>query len=98
MFLPQRRKRGLRFCVFPGYNWCGPGCSGPGAPVNAVDAACKAHDECYRSQGNPCECDSEFLRQLKKQINLSTEQVRHAHILYHYMKFQSLFTCGFYLK
>lgn len=27
--------------------YCGPGHSGPGAPVDALDAACKAHDEAY---------------------------------------------------
>lgn len=98
MFLPQRRNNGLRFCVFPGYNWCGPGCSGPGVPINAVDAACKAHDLCYRKNGNPCECDQEFLRRLERQINLRTEEGRHARILYNYLKLQSWFTCGFNRK
>ena len=46
--MPQRRKGRFRFCVFPGYNWCGPGCNGPGAPINELDAACKAHDICYQ--------------------------------------------------
>ncbi|RDY66986.1 phospholipase, partial [Halobacillus trueperi] len=44
----RRRYKRPKFCVFPGYRWCGPGCSGPGAPINETDAACKAHDECYR--------------------------------------------------
>ncbi|WP_325058505.1 hypothetical protein [Lentibacillus cibarius] len=36
-----------RFCIFPGYKYCGPGCSGPEQPINAVDAACQVHDICY---------------------------------------------------
>lgn len=39
------------FC-YPGYRYCGPGCSGPGAPTNPVDACCKYHDECYRYCGD----------------------------------------------
>ncbi|MBS4196188.1 phospholipase [Lederbergia citri] len=89
------KRRGSRFCVFPGYKWCGPGCSGPGAPFNEVDAACKGHDECYRSSRNYCECDYEFLRRLRPLINPSTRTGRHASLLYDYMKFQILLNCGF---
>jgi RHS repeat-associated protein len=32
-----------------GTHWCGPGGGGP--PVNDLDAACKAHDNCYDSIG-----------------------------------------------
>ncbi|MCA0984955.1 phospholipase [Halobacillus yeomjeoni] len=87
------RKPGL--CLFPGYNYCGPGCSGPGAPLNAVDAACKQHDECYRYYGNYCECDLAFIRQLKRLQNPYTEEGRHARMMYKYMKLQQLFTCSF---
>lgn len=96
--MPQRRKRHIGFCVFPGYNWCGPGCSGPGAPINDVDAACKQHDECYRRHRSPCECDQVFLQRLRPQINRYTPEGRHARMLYNYMKFQTLFTCGFYRR
>ncbi|MCK1997546.1 phospholipase [Psychrobacillus psychrodurans] len=82
-----------RFCVFPGYNWCGPGCSGPGAPINDVDTACKAHDDCYRRGNNRCECDREFLRRLHPKINNNTQKGRHARTLYNYMKLQTTFTC-----
>ncbi|MFZ0475992.1 MAG: hypothetical protein WAM18_11040 [Halobacillus sp.] len=36
----KRYKRPYRpgLCLIPGYRYCGPGCSGPGTPVNAVDA------------------------------------------------------------
>jgi hypothetical protein len=44
-------------------NWCGPGCSGPGAPIDAVDACCKAHDQCYGRRGYfACSCDRELVR------------------------------------
>lgn len=88
----KRERRGI--CVFPGYNWCGPGCSGPGAPINDVDAACKAHDECYRSGRHRCECDREFLHRLYPKINSNTQKGRHARTLYHYMKIQSAFNCN----
>ncbi|MEK3889408.1 phospholipase [Bacillus sp. FSL K6-3431] len=97
MRLKRRRyKKRLRFCILPGYNWCGPGCSGPGAPINKVDAACRAHDECYRRSGNYCECDREFLRHLRPLITPHTRMGRHAHLLHQYMKFQTLVNCGFY--
>jgi RHS repeat-associated protein len=32
-----------------GTHWCGPG--GGGVPVNALDSACKAHDECFDAVG-----------------------------------------------
>jgi RHS repeat-associated protein len=32
-----------------GTHWCGPG--GGGVPVNELDAACKAHDECFDAAG-----------------------------------------------
>lgn len=91
--MARRRNGKPRFCVFPGYNWCGPGCSGPGAPINDVDAACKAHDECYRRGNNRCECDREFLRRLEPKINNYTPKGRHARTLYNYMKLQTAFTC-----
>jgi hypothetical protein len=91
--MPQRRNGGFRFCFFPGYNWCGLGCNGPGAPINDVDAACKAHDICYSRGRCPCECDQEFLKRLRPHINSRTQQGKHARLLYHYMKVQSFFTC-----
>ncbi|WP_173917553.1 phospholipase [Halobacillus sp. Marseille-Q1614] len=84
-----------RFCVFPGYNWCGPGCSGPGAPINAVDAACKQHDECYLRTGNYCACDEQFMHRLASLQNPYTPEGRHARMMLHYMKVQRFFTCAF---
>ncbi|MCQ6277481.1 phospholipase [Bacillus sp. V3B] len=90
-----RRDGRVGFCIFPGYNWCGPGCSGPGAPMNEVDASCKAHDECYRRYVSRCQCDLEFLHRLRLQANPYTEQGRKATLMYKYMRIQSFFTCGF---
>ena len=43
-------------------NWCGPGCSGPSAPISPVDSCCKKHDNCYGSRGYfACSCDNELL-------------------------------------
>jgi hypothetical protein len=43
--------------------WCGPGCSGPGTPIDDVDACCKTHDACYGRRGYfNCDCDRELLR------------------------------------
>lgn len=89
------RKGKIGICIFPGYNWCGPGCSGPGAPINDVDAACKQHDECYRKTGDYCECDRIFLEQLKSKINPHTQKGRQARVIYHYMKIQSSINCAF---
>ncbi|SET64612.1 hypothetical protein SAMN05216389_11855 [Oceanobacillus limi] len=48
----------------PGYRYCGPRCSGPGAPLNQLDVFCIQHDACYR-QGTPRRiCDDIFLNQL----------------------------------
>lgn len=58
--MSQKRSSRFGFCVFPGYRWCGPGCSGPVAPINDVDAACKKHDLCYKRYGDQCACDRAF--------------------------------------
>ncbi|MEW9701150.1 hypothetical protein [Paenibacillus sp. SI8] len=47
-------------------NWCGPGCSGPSAPVDAVDTCCMIHDQCYATNGYfNCQCDWNLLDCLK---------------------------------
>ncbi|MBF0807631.1 hypothetical protein E4U03_03235 [Rothia nasimurium] len=32
-------------------NWCGPGHSGPGEPIDLLDSRCKDHDLCYGEKG-----------------------------------------------
>ncbi|MFC5463468.1 phospholipase [Lederbergia graminis] len=88
----RRRKRGL--CVFPGYKWCGPGCSGPGAPINDVDACCYKHDKCLSSGRSRCYCDRAFLSCLYPKINRQTDKGRKAATMYKYMQIQTIFTCG----
>ncbi|WP_114353542.1 phospholipase [Saliterribacillus persicus] len=90
----QRRSyRRANFCVFPGYRWCGPGCRGPGAPINKTDAACKAHDECYRKTGNYCACDEVFIKRLSSLKTLQTQEGRHARLMLQYMKIQVILSC-----
>jgi len=46
-------------------NWCGPGHSGPGTPVDAVDEACCRHDQCYCDRGYfDCSCDRGLIADL----------------------------------
>ncbi|HWK24271.1 MAG TPA: Parvovirus coat protein VP1-like protein [Ureibacillus sp.] len=68
------RQGKLGFC-YPGYRYCGPGCTGPGSPTNPVDNCCKYHDECYMYYRHPRDrryCDDLFqqcLNQYKYQNN-----------------------------
>ncbi|HAT1549264.1 hypothetical protein HMPREF3153_12255 [Corynebacterium sp. HMSC06C06] len=52
----------------PGYgNWCGPGHSGPGAPINTLDSLCQKHDKYYGSRGYfACSCDRELVQGIRK--------------------------------
>jgi hypothetical protein len=93
--LTQRKDRGFRICLPRGYKWCGPGCSGPGAPINDVDACCKAHDDCYRKFGRSCRCDHEFMDCLRPKISSCSKEGRDAALLYKYMRIRQLFTCCF---
>jgi len=44
-------------------NWCGAGDAGRAAPVDALDAACRAHDLCYERHGrSACVCDRAILK------------------------------------
>lgn len=87
--------RGPGICFPRGYRWCGPGCSGPGKSINDVDAACKAHDACYRKYGDSCRCDREFMQILQSKMDPRTEKGRHARTLYNFMRIKNAFTCGF---
>ncbi|WOV88192.1 phospholipase [Sporosarcina oncorhynchi] len=92
----RRKFKSPRICIFPGYNWCGPGCQGPGKPINRVDAACKKHDLCYQSHKSRCQCDKELYQQLERYTQENSLEGRHARIISRYMKAQSAFTCKFH--
>ncbi len=82
------------FCIFPGYKWCGPGCSGPGAPINDVDSCCYKHDLCLKRGNSSCYCDNRFMECLYSKINPRTLKGRRANIMYKFMKVKTAFTCG----
>lgn len=84
-----------KFCVFPGYNWCGPGCSGPAPPINEVDAACKAHDRCYCNSTDRYACDCDLMRDLEPYLHFNGEMGRRARSIHRYMKVQSFFRKGY---
>nr|WP_281432961.1 phospholipase A2 family protein [Microvirga terrestris] len=43
-------------------NWCGAGDMNRASPVDALDAACRAHDLCYERFGRgACQCDRALL-------------------------------------
>ncbi|MGX6444949.1 phospholipase [Neobacillus sp. K501] len=85
--------KGAKFCIFPGYRWCGPGCSGPGAPVNDVDACCYKHDRCLKRGIPSCYCDEQFLECLRPKINARTQKGRQAKLMYNVIKLKTAFTC-----
>lgn len=59
-------------CIYG--NWCGPGCSGPKAPISKVDACCKTHDGCYSSRGYfACSCDKNLQNCLAPHVKAGSE-------------------------
>jgi len=90
----RRRRNPFSWCIFPGYRWCGPGCSGPGAPINDVDACCQRHDRCLSRGISPCQCDAEFMECLRSKRNRYTDKGRKAALMYDFMKVKTSFTCG----
>ncbi|UFJ43253.1 phospholipase [Brevibacillus humidisoli] len=68
-------------------NWCGPGCSGPEAPIDDVDACCRAHDLCYRRHGYfSCRCNKQFLKCLRRKRDMWIKKGRKAAMMYSYIK------------
>jgi hypothetical protein len=50
-------------------NWCGPGHSGPGAPIDPVDQVCCRHDKCYSKNGSlDCKCDRDLVAGMPRAI------------------------------
>jgi hypothetical protein len=68
-------------CIYG--RWCGPGCGGPGPPVDDLDACCQGHDGCYDQRGYfACSCDRELLACVTPKINLWTAKGRAAYAVY----------------
>ncbi|WP_083443655.1 Parvovirus coat protein VP1-like protein [Ornithinibacillus contaminans] len=76
----------------PGYRYCGPGCSGPGAPTNPLDHYCMQHDECYRRPpGSRRSCDELFLRNLQPYLYRRDRLGRDARLMYRVISLKSGF-------
>lgn len=90
----RKRKKLLSFCIFPGYRWCGPGCSGPGEPINDVDACCMRHDLCLGHGNHPCDCDEQLIECLRYRRNPQTQKGRNAELMYNFMKVKHSLSCG----
>ncbi|MCH7322410.1 Parvovirus coat protein VP1-like protein [Solibacillus sp. MA9] len=86
----MKRQRKLGFC-YPGYRYCGPGCTGPGKPTNPVDACCKLHDECYSRNGRTQYCDEMFYSCLSPKINNYSKTGRDAAMFTNIIKLRNKF-------
>lgn len=84
------RHRTKGFC-FPGYRYCGPGCSGPGAPVNAVDSCCQLHDACYARYGPTHFCDEQFQQCLNRYKYSPTKMGKDARLFSKAVRLKKLF-------
>ena len=76
-------------------NWCGPG-YGSGDPVDYLDAACKAHDECYGKAATyfDCDCDLALINRVNSQMYLMTgEQLQTAKAVVAYFTAQRQAFC-----
>ncbi|WP_456276294.1 Parvovirus coat protein VP1-like protein [Bacillus sp. AK128] len=76
---------------FPGYRYCGPGCSGPGAPVNRLDAICREHDLCYQRTGSRRICDDIFLNRIRPLTDQRSQMARDARVMYRLMNLNRSF-------
>lgn len=73
----------------PGYRYCGPGCSGPGAPLNQLDAYCMQHDVCYRQPISRRICDEIFLQRLYPYTFRNDKLGRDASLMYRAISFKN---------
>lgn len=84
------RQSRLHFC-YRNYRYCGPGCSGPGIPINPVDRCCLAHDECYARFGRSKHCDYQFQQCLKPYKNPYSTMGREANLFSNLIKLKGAF-------
>ncbi|MDL4843121.1 Parvovirus coat protein VP1-like protein [Aquibacillus rhizosphaerae] len=68
------------------YRYCGPRCSGPGAPINQLDAICMQHDACYQRFGASPRCDQLFLNRVRPFIGQPGRIGRDATFMYRVMQ------------
>jgi len=71
-FVKNRPTREIdAFGLFLGFgygNWCGWSRSGPGDPIDAVDAACQTHDNCLATWSDACKfkfCNIRFCLEVR---------------------------------
>ena len=81
--LKQRTKNG--FCLPGGYRYCGPGCSGPGAPINYVDSCCKKHDECVGRYGSCAYCDQRLIHCVETRKRVKGNEGKTARLISNFM-------------
>ena len=84
----RRPRRG--FC-YPNYRYCGPGCSGPGTPVNGVDRCCMLHDRCYAQNVGKKHCDDLFQQCLNQYKKSPTKMGRDANLFSRAIKMKNFF-------
>lgn len=62
-------------------NWCGPGYSGPEAPIDALDTACQSHDYCYgssSSKADQCNCDQKLISRIYSEYDSYSSNAKSA--------------------
>ena len=77
IYLPRTNVALALPCIYG--RWCGPGCSGPGPPIDDVDACCESHDQCYATRGYfACSCDSTLVNCVAPKMDVWTAKGRAA--------------------
>lgn len=76
---------------YRGYRYCGPGCSGPGTPINRLDSICRDHDLCYRRTGSRRICDEIFLNRVRPLMNQRSQIAEDARVMYQFMRLKNMF-------
>ncbi|AYV66534.1 Parvovirus coat protein VP1-like protein [Niallia circulans] len=85
----KRRKRNpIKLCLPGGYRYCGPGCSGPGAPINYVDSCCRRHDQCVETYGSCRYCDEKLLHCVQSKSRERTQEGKTARLISDFMRFR----------
>lgn len=78
------------FCLPGGYRYCGPGCSGPGKPINYVDSCCQKHDACINRYGHCYQCDQMLIDCVNRKKYASRHEGATARVIDAAMRFRML--------